>query len=264
VKIALLSDAHLEFYRQMHAHKWLHDRGRIDLWCGFTLPAEVDADVFVIAGDIHPDERIRDGFVDRVRKLYGKPTLHVTGNHDFYHGTFPYMEKPRVVEVDGVRFALATLWTQPLENADQWKNGMNDFRLIEFATALPRSDYLASIGLDPNRRFSRSIEEWEDTHRYHADYLFEVDADVTVTHHLPSYRSIPTKFAGNPLNQFYATCLDDRIEAMKNCRLWIHGHTHDAQDYHVKDVRIVCWPIGYPNETERSRLPEWKIVELNV
>lgn len=244
MRIAIMSDLHLEFTRKMNSLTWLVEHDRIQLYVGFTLPHDVDADVLVIAGDIHPDEKVRDDFLNKLAKHYGAmPVLHVTGNHDFYHGVFPHMEKPRVVEVDGVRFGLATLWTQPHDTADAYKMRMNDFHLIKFEGG-------------------NDIKQWEDTHRYHADYLFEVDPDVVVTHHLPSYRSVPMNFVGDPLNQFYATCLDDRIEEMKSCKLWIHGHTHVDQDYHINNVRVVCAPVGYPHERGRPPLPEWKVVEI--
>ena len=33
-----------------------------------------------------------------------------------------------------------------------------------------------------------------------------------------------------------------------NINLWIHGHTHRAQDYYIGATRVLCNPRGYPEE----------------
>lgn len=237
MKIAFMSDVHLEFYEHMHGFK--HE-GRRSMYSSFSLPEECEADVFVVAGDIHPHWWVRDGFKRDLEALYGKPVVFVEGNHDYYYDEFPHMKDPEIFKIEDKRFATATLWTRPSPLAAPFKDMMNDFRLIEGV----------------------SLFKWEETHEYHARTIFKADPDVVVTHHLPSWQSVPDRFKGDALSQFYATELGDDVLNMKSCRLWIHGHTHDPQDYMLGDVRVVCNPIGYPGQNAPAGTAEWKVVEV--
>lgn len=31
---------------------------------------------------------------------------------------------------------------------------------------------------------------------------------------------------------------------------WVFGHTHDAIEYEIGDVKFLCNPLGYPSESE--------------
>jgi len=33
-------------------------------------------------------------------------------------------------------------------------------------------------------------------------------------------------------------------------KYWVFGHTHDAVEYGIEDVKFLCNPLGYPNESE--------------
>lgn len=48
---------------------------------------------------------------------------------------------------------------------------------------------------------------------------------VVVTHYAPSWRSIASRFIGDPLSFCYASNLDDMI-AVHGPDLWVHGHVH--------------------------------------
>ena len=69
-------------------------------------------------------------------------------------------------------------------------------------------------------------------------------ADVVVTHHLPSERSVASYFEGDPLNRFFLCEVDDLIRRAAPA-LWVHGHTHASIDTQVGSTRIVCNPLGY-------------------
>jgi hypothetical protein len=51
-----------------------------------------------------------------------------------------------------------------------------------------------------------------------------------------------------PQNYYFHSDLDKFIEMNQNIKLWIHGHTHVKLDYKILNTRIVCNPLGYPNE----------------
>ena len=73
------------------------------------------------------------------------------------------------------------------------------------------------------------------------------NADVVVTHHLPSNRSVAPMFQGSPLNCFFVCEVESAIGETAP-QFWIHGHSHVPCDYRIGPTRIVCNPLGYPDE----------------
>lgn len=266
MKIALVSDLHLEFAQ-------------------LTLP-KTDAEVLLLAGDIVPIaylvEQRTDAEARSVKKrteIFIAETLsqyktvyHIMGNHEYYKGIWEttaeefedywYKHAPQVkvlnneaVELgDGLFLWGGTLWTDfaggnPV-HMEAAKFGMNDYHLINHEDGLrpyrpygPK-DYI-SIKLKPE-----DTQEEHENARYELKEAVETHPDVkwiVMTHHLPSWRSIPDKFAGSPLNWGYASDLDPFIETHPQIKTWVHGHTHVSQDYNIEGTRILCNPRGYAN-----------------
>lgn len=225
MKIAVVSDLHLEFREKGFAPV---PDDRFHVYGGMSLPREIGADVFVIAGDIHPDRHVRDHVEAVIEAETGLPVVMVLGNHDYYGGDFP-SDSGAIHRIGDLRIATATLWTSlsPMDALVQ--NAMLDFRRIRGISA----------------------EAWNDLYHRHVAFLKSAAADVIVTHHAPSSQSIHPRFQGNALNAFFVSNLYVPFE-FPGTRLWIHGHTHDAFDYTWDGVRIFCNPWGYPHEA----LPE--------
>jgi predicted phosphodiesterase len=201
---------------------------------------EPDPDVFYLnAGDTHPKFMFRDYF----DKVMGDNYFAVLGNHDFYGSHFPGpMETLHSRTVGDFKIAGATLWTD-LRETEWWefKHYMMDARKIDKIT----------------------YESYMLCHEVHRDFLFNSDADIWVTHHLPSYKSVHEDYLTSGGNQFFATELSDKILDMrKPPKLIVHGHTHKEFDYMIGETRVICHPRGYPNENSwyRNYLP--KIIEL--
>jgi hypothetical protein len=70
---------------------------------------------------------------------------------------------------------------------------------------------------------------------------------VVVTHHAPSLRSVPARFAGSPLNPNFVSDAEHLL-ADSHARLWVHGHLHDSCDYAVHGTRVLCNPRGYARD----------------
>lgn len=230
MKISIASDLHLEF-------------ADLDL----TNPG---SDVLVLAGDIctlrHLDSDGKLG--DRFRHFFRRCTLqwehvlYVLGNHESYGSRVDKSEArartiPGVtllqdssVKIGGYRFWGATLWTDlrdPIARLTA-RTSMNDYKTIRAEGGLRR--------LTP-----------DDTHEWHQKSLKSLSdqsPDVVITHHAPSYASVPDQYKGDPLNPAYASSLDSLVQALSP-RLWIHGHIHSYNDYLIGKTRVVSNPRGY-------------------
>jgi predicted phosphodiesterase len=233
MKIRVLSDLHLEF------SDW--------------TPPPVEADVVVLAGDIHVGTR---GLEWAREQFPATPVIYVAGNHEFYGGqlqnTLTALRKTatrlsvHMLDCDefvlgGTRLLGATLWTDfalygsgprlARAMADA-KHGMNDFRVIRYGDAgLFRPEHAREMHLGQVKWLEGKLADAFD------------GPTVVITHYLPHPRSIHRKYEGDVLNPAFASDLSHLVKPP--VALWIHGHTHQSFDYAVNGTRIVCNPRGY-------------------
>jgi predicted phosphodiesterase len=234
MRIRVLSDLHLEF------KDW--------------SPPEADADVVVLAGDIHVGAK---GIEWARRSFPSIPIVYVPGNHEFYGEHIHEMTQELVMEgrrlgvdvldgrstvISGVRFLGATLWTD-------FALGGTDSGAIDRAMADAQYGMydFQVIGCGDNRKFRPT--DAREIHLAQVQWLRSQLADesvgttVVVTHHLPHRRSIHPKYEASDLNPSFASDLSNLMGPPVS--LWIHGHTHESFDYVVNSTRIVCNPRGY-------------------
>jgi len=247
-----------ECFMRLHLLSDLH----LDIDATFQ-PQVLDADVTILAGDIHKGVRA----LEWARAQFAGRVLLVAGNHEFYGGHLEYtlrkmidasddrvqvLERDAVI-IDGVRFLGATGWTdfaardEPMAAKRAALMSMNDYRRI-------RTDVWRRIR--PLDVEARSML----THAWLREKLAEPFAGKTVviTHHAPSLRCLSG--VPNPLDAAYANDWDDLLQPPVD--LWVHGHTHDPMDHCIGGVRVVCNPRGYPGEPLGAPFDPAKIVEL--
>jgi predicted phosphodiesterase len=210
MNIQLLSDLHVEFD-------------------GFA-PEKTDADMVVLAGDIHVDGETMQWALES----FDKPVILVLGNHDYYQASLA-----------------ATLWTdyrltgnEPLARLDAGRI-MSDFECIKDE----RGGWI-----DPQR----IAQEHAASRSWLTNTLKEAydGKTVVVTHHAPSELSIHEKYVENTghTNAAYASRLDALMGP--GVDLWVHGHTHHSFDYDLYGTRVVCNPRGYsPNGLNKDFNP---------
>ncbi len=237
MRIHLLSDLHLEF-------------------ADFDMP-EVQADVRVIAGDLHLVDR---GLAKLKNWSTTMPTIYILGNHEFYGAAIPklygqvrtgvegfpvHLLEQEQYSFKGVRFLGCTLWTDFALFGPQSR----EVAMLEAAQSM--RDY-RKIRVDPSyRRFSpaESLRRHLDSVRW-LDAQLKIPFDgktVVVTHHAPSAISV----AGdqNLIAAAYATHLEELIAA-NPIDIWMHGHTHQSMDYQIGSTRIISNQRGYPGEQD--------------
>lgn len=223
MKIWILSDLHTEF-------------------TPFIWPAKY-ADVIILAGDIFTGDGT--DFLEEAAE-HAEHVLFVPGNHEFYgyeyHERLEFLKSlpcytlhNRVVEINGVKFAGTTLWTD--FNDDDWfakehaKRNMNDFYVTKWH----------------NRKFHP-----DDTvclNKQARKFLYSNSADVVITHHVPDSVLVAEKWRNDVLNPAFA---NKHIDFQKvNPQMWIYGHTHDANYEWINNILFVCNPKGYNHENNK-------------
>jgi Icc-related predicted phosphoesterase len=244
----------------------------------FRLPERrPDHDMVIIAGDV------REGAARAVRWiaetcLHHKPVIYVRGNHESYgkaidtdleaaraeikNTSYPHnihLLENDSVDIDGVRFIGATLWTDYALYGEEMRwacytaaqAGMNDHRRIRVAA-------------NGYAKF-RTKEAWIE-HKVSRIFIEDKLAEpfdgprVVVTHHAPSMKSIDfERFGHTPLNGAYASNLDHLIDRSE---LWVHGHVHTRFDYMRGNGRVICNPRGYVGAGEETGFDPALVVDI--
>jgi len=215
--------------------------------------------VLVLAGDIWSGTpSTQKATTARLSELCGmwSDIVYVAGNHEFYgtgieaqlffkelqskYPSFVYLDGSEPRTVRSQRFIGDTMWFPKLSRCAKYESHFSDFKRIE---------NLADWCYDHNARFRKLLE---------TELL---SSDVVLTHHLPSYGSISTRFMGSAQNIFYISNMEDIIVS-KQPKLWVHGHTHDQFDYKLGETRIVANPRGYEFEFSQKNWDPAKVIEV--
>ena len=223
LKVQYMSDLHLEF--------------------GDMQVPDVAGDVLVLAGDIG----VGDSAVKWINKcaLVFKDVIYICGNHEFYHQDMPKLLydfrvntvwEPNVhflnnntITIKGVKFAASTLWADMTNNAFF---SMNDSRIINYAGE--RMSFFKVKALH-----QESMMFLQDN----------IDADVFITHHCPSIKSInQNRYPDDTINSGYYTNILNKF-ADCNVKHWICGHTHSALKYKEKGITVYNNCRGYINRS---------------
>ncbi|WP_306622174.1 metallophosphoesterase [Chryseobacterium ginsenosidimutans] len=232
MKIQIISDLHQEF--------------------GSTDLSFDQADVVVLAGDVNLGTK---GIEWIKTKIPDKPVIYVLGNHEYYKGSYPktlnkikeaahnsnvFVLEDSFVNIDGIRFHGATLWTDFSIFGDPRYYGMTCQSVM--------NDY-KKIKRDPSYSKLRTIDTFK-IHQFSKVWLQESLEkskglkNIVVTHHAPSIQSVPEKYKNDPITSAYASNLEDFV--LEHIPLyWIHGHIHTPSRYKIGETEIICNPHGY-------------------
>lgn len=226
MKIQILSDIHAEFHPDC-AFRWFSQ-----------LP--IVGDVLVIAGDL--------GTGDLAEKILGflcpeinpVPVVYVPGNHEYYQTSFREFDT-----------RIKTLKFKNLHVLNNASFGNIHGTTLWFPNH-PRNTlfekYLTDFSLIHNFR-NEVYERNEQAVRYLEDIQ---EGDIVVTHHCPTFFSVPEQYVGNETNRFFVSPLETLI-LEKKPKVWIHGHTHTSFEYTVGETTVVCNPYGYHGTPDQNK-----------
>ncbi len=232
MRLYILSDLHLE--------------------CADFTPLIRDADLTILAGDIHTKRR---GVAWAAANFSGQ-VVYVPGNHEYYDGNFPitrdkmqaeaaervHVLDRQVLILGKIRILGATGWTD-------FKSTGNE-PLAYFTANCQMRDYLKirkGSGYHHFRARDSQAEAFKTRDWLEAQLDTPFDGKtLVVTHHAPSERSMVFR-ENTHLDAAYFNRWDDLMDP-KKVALWIHGHIHHAVDYEINGVRVLSNPKGYPHE----------------
>ena len=263
LKIQILADLHHEFVAQ--------DSNGAAAW---SKMKNTYADLTIVAGDLYTRGRSPEL---AAHMWPDRPVVLVAGNHEYYGTSWPAhidtlrtaaAEHPNVhflendvVEIGGVVFLGCTLWTDcklweagPYaglydypETIRDVQDGMTDYGVIRFAGPGGRTRPLKPS--DTIQAHLASVRWFRSQFEAHRGRKI-----VVVTHHAPSFRSVPETFSQDIISAAFASHLDELVES-SGAAYWIHGHNHFSTDYMIGKTRVICNPRGYPNETATGFKP---------
>lgn len=282
MKIHQGSDLHLEFGRD-------------------TLEVPGGAEVLILAGDILVARDIRmylkgTGTTKlRYKRMYRRfekffqecsqkypYVLYIMGNHEHYDNKFHdtadtlrswfeelkldnvYLLDNQSYLINNVKFFGATLWTD-MRRSDpmvMWdvQRGMNDCTLIQYREELPILYGSSKGGMIPQEM----VKEHEFTLQTLKRELSTGHKTVVITHHAPSYQSIPEHYRLDNLSFAYSSNLEDLIEMSENLEYWFHGHTHTPFDYKIGNTSIICNPRGYFGQGSNKEIRKYSFKEIEI
>lgn len=235
--------------------------------------------VLVIAGDLGHDNE-QNIKILKILKEYYNHIICVLGNHDYYligktnkklfKDSFERVNNMRelintkdgmycldgnIIEIEGVRFG----------GCDGWYD--DGFLKVNYPNEeFPiKSTNQMWTNCTPDSKFIFGIENFDDIFKIEKEKIETVykKCDVMITHINPSAKKeyINIKYQNNPSSTFF--CFDGE-KYLKNgsMKYWIFGHNHDKIEYLEHNVKCICNPLGYSNESGNGECVKIRSIEV--
>jgi len=283
MKLDIISDLHIDFYVTSKNPDDKKAKKMISYFIDNMLPLKGKVgDVLIIAGDISHYNTQTKILLEQLKEVY-KYIAIVHGNHDLYLVSDAQAKKYEwessqritelkniceeldvyfldgdVIDIDGVRIGGTAGWydLQAPGQIAHWEQSLNDSNLI-FSGYPIYGAYSYGARGKPN---------W-DTNKFYRDQLAKLKSiseegcDILVTHIaqvIPPDYALPTIYRGDPGNIFYYVDNFDLVKA-SGCEYHVYGHTHDYQEFDREQITMICNPLGYPQEANRTRVKQIEI-----
>lgn len=201
------------------------------------------------------------------------------GNHEHYSGNFDttyqhiqnfldYYKLDNIILLEdeaydygGVVFYGATMWSDTTHNPhSEWtiRNSMNDYKAIKY-------QHKGGYGkLTPKITTSKHIDSINKL----ADFVEKklLDKFILITHHAPSYQSVPVIYQTSKLNDAYYSHILERMfmnnEFKRNPDYLVQGHIHSSIDYDLNGINVVANPRGYDGYEATADNYEYELITI--
>ena len=228
------------------------------------IPYDFGDDFVICCGDVSGDRFSTEKWINK----YIKKGIVIGGNHlgynevtfdeedtltysikylqDKFKSSPVYFLENQAVEIDDVIFIGCILFTdfklfdtEELCKMAAYK-GLNDFRYVKI--------------IKDNKIKTMTPTDQQILHNESRKFIEQVCSKnpdkkiIVITHHSPSYKSVPPQHKTSLYTPAFASNLEDIIEKYENIKFWCHGHMHESCDYMMHGTRIICNPKGYFHE----------------
>jgi predicted phosphodiesterase len=230
-------------------------------------PLEVVGDILILAGDICylGDQNFsRHPFWDWASENF-KQVIVAMGNHEFYkffdiatlydgyklqirHNVATYYNA--VIPIGDTDIIVSTLWSSiPLKEAAYTEQFISDFKRILFkGELLTFADFNHEHRLCLN--FIKSaVSESKALHK------------IVVSHHVPSFKMLCSKFKDSKVNGAFTVELGDFIEA-SDIDFWIYGHSHYNIDVRIGNTLCISNQLGYVFHNEHHTFRKDAMIDV--
>lgn len=229
-------------WSDLHLDHW-GDHGRAAIVRRLvTAHKQHPAALVLLAGDIAENEELMVRFF----KILDEANIHfrwIPGNHDYYGKTIDAL--PNFWDDENIGVVAATVWTN--FNRQQAFAPLI-FRQINDPYHIKKGD-----------RFIQA-DDLIKAHQDQLEFIRRSPSPVVMTHFPLFQQSIADRFKTDPLNSYFVNDTDPSITFGR--KLFVHGHVHDAFDYEIEGVRVVCNPLGYPGEARNESQLNPKLIVI--
>lgn len=261
MRINYMSDLHLEF-----------EGSDLDPGTGEVLILAGDvctASSFVMRGEETWKKRYLD-FFNKCVEGYDR-VFYVMGNHEHYSYFYDETEKtlreflPEGITLlhnqseyyNGVHFVGATMWTD-FDNGngvvmESAKQQMNDYHTVYVKKTMDK--------LSPDQ----TLKDHDNTINWFGQCVPTLAQGpvVMITHHAPSPKSFSCGYRDEEAKPAYVSDMESFIKKNDNISLWVHGHIHETNSYHIGNCRVVSNPRGYVDYGVNPEFSTETVVEIN-
>ena len=234
MRVRYLSDIHLEFIKKEKFNSFIS-----------SIKPNID-EICILAGDIgNPYSENYNMFMKYISNSF-KKTFVITGNHEYYNNdiieTNNYLNSyfnqfnnisflnNKIENYNNYCFIGSTMWTK-ITNPNYEINDVNYIKNFTYNEC--------------NNLNNISVKFIEESLNNNSNC-------IVITHHLPSYKLIDSKYKTKVMenyNQWFYCDMDHLIEGYNDkIKCWIYGHTHTRSNVIINNIPFLCNPIGYPNE----------------
>lgn len=250
MKIQILSDLHLEFFKTLRKAK------------EFLETLVCDCDMVCLAGDITTCNQAQDHLLLLSKVFKGKDIVYIPGNHEYYNSSklmtditlrdnskkcgIHFLENDYYVKDDCVIVG-ACSWH---ENYVKRSSGhLNDFRLIEDL-----------------RKSPLSAVSWGNSSYLYFDSVMGMGQlrdkkVICMTHNAPLYQHTPLEYKGNELNIYFTNDWSGLIKK-HDIKLWISGHLHGSVNFKKYGTQFIENSYGYVNHSENETFIKHLVVDV--